>query len=642
MMGFIKSAALALALFTAPGAAAAPSDPTPTAKEIEFFIDDFMARIQAQEAGERLPGAVFSVVKDGKVAILKGYGEADTEKHIPMSPTKSVVRVASVSKLFTATGALQLVEDGALDLDRDVNSILVKFKVFNPFKTPVTMRHLLTHAAGLDERFVGLVTHTNDELLPLGEYLKKRLPRVVYAPGETMSYSNHGFALAGHIIELVSGLSFEEYMQKHIFRPLGMADSSFMLPARLVERLAQGHEKVGTQLTQVDMDYISTGPASSLITTASDISRFMIAQLEGGVYGGRRLLGEKWVKAMQSHQFSLDPTVQGMGFAYFRHQVNGEHMVSHGGEARGWSTLFLLFPRRRLGIFFCYNRYGLEVTYAFRRELLERFFPSSPGASKQRLGGYWYNDELDGGPGAAGGKRRFAGFYRMVRHPHSGFTKIGAILAGFAAEYVVVSHDKGARLKLLTFPWLPQQKLTWQRTGPQRFEAAETGEKLLFQSSGDGAADYLSRESIPEGTFERIPWYESLWVHSLVHVLATIFLISEILTIVRRRVSFTFTNLLLAIIGGFNLAFVGGLGIFFSQVQPVELAYGVPLFMKIVLCFPLAAAILTAGLPLVVFFERRQIFVGPRQVIRFLAQAGTVYAVVFIFHYWNFIGFKYY
>ena len=155
----------------------------------------------------------------------RGYGKADVKNDEPVVADETLFRIASTSKLFTATAVMQLVEQGKVDLDTDVNDYLKDVKVPDTYPgRPVTLRGLLTHTAGFEEHFTGSEARTAAEVVPLGKYLAEDMPARVRPPGEITSYSNYGMALAGHVVEEVSGESFDRYVKENIFNPLGMQE----------------------------------------------------------------------------------------------------------------------------------------------------------------------------------------------------------------------------------------------------------------------------------------------------------------------------------------------------------------------------------------------------------------------------------
>jgi CubicO group peptidase (beta-lactamase class C family) len=156
-----------------------------------------------------------SVVKDGKLFFAKGYGYADLENNIPVDPEKTIFRTGSVGKVFTWTAVMQLVEQGKLDLNADINTYL-DFRIPDTYPQPITLKHLMTHTSGIEDRWIGSLTPDASELVPEREWLVANFPGRVRPPGEAAGYSNYNAMLAGYIVARVSGEPYEQYIQKHI------------------------------------------------------------------------------------------------------------------------------------------------------------------------------------------------------------------------------------------------------------------------------------------------------------------------------------------------------------------------------------------------------------------------------------------
>ena len=179
-----------------PAVAPQPSPPPELSKaDFETFLD---ALIPSQLRNRNIAGAVVSVVKDGQLLFQKGYGYADFEGKKPVLADQTLFRPGSISKLFTATAVMQLVEQGKLDLDHDVNDYL-DFAIPKTYAEPVTLRQLLTHTAGFEDTLKNLFVAHESDMKPLRTYLLNEMPARIFPPGKIPSYSNYGFTLAGPI-----------------------------------------------------------------------------------------------------------------------------------------------------------------------------------------------------------------------------------------------------------------------------------------------------------------------------------------------------------------------------------------------------------------------------------------------------------
>ncbi len=230
-----------------------------TPEDVGAFLDGILPQ---QLAREDVAGVVVSVVKDGKVLFAKGYGYSDVEKKVPVSPDTTLFRPGSISKLFTWTSVMQLVEQGKLDLDRDINDYL-DFKIPATYPKPITLRNVMTHTPGFEETVQELFVGDAKDLKPLGPYLKEHLPERIFPPGTTPAYSNYATAMAGYIVQRVSGQDYFDYIDEHILKPLGMTHSTFRqpLPDSLASMMSKGYD-VASQPAK-KFEFVEAMPAGS-------------------------------------------------------------------------------------------------------------------------------------------------------------------------------------------------------------------------------------------------------------------------------------------------------------------------------------------------------------------------------------------
>ena len=349
-----------------------------TARWIEFLDSGMREMVISRN----LPNAAVAVVKDGEFVFLEGYGYSDIERKIATDPHNSLFRTGSVAKIFTWTAVMQLVEQGLIDLDRDINEYIdfeiparIHGKGRRHQPPPVTMRHLLSHTAGFEDVLEGLFLLREQDFMPLREYLVTRVPARIYPPGTVMAYSNWGTALAGYIVERVSGIPFGEYVDEHIFAPLGMENSSFSqpLPDRLAAGLAQPYRMVDGQFAEGGFEYMPS-PAGGLTTTAADMARFMLAHLGGG----GNILTEETTRQMHSLLFTHHPLLGGMAHGFMEYTRNGHRVVYHTGSSMLYDAGFYMLPGSGAGIFMVYSGGDFMGHPELFSNFMGRFFP--PGS----------------------------------------------------------------------------------------------------------------------------------------------------------------------------------------------------------------------------------------------------------------------
>src|SRR5918995_5620844 len=199
-----------------------PTDPT----ELQAFLDKELGREMEKH---HIAGAAVSVVKDGELFFAKGYGHADLENGIPVDPEQTNFHVGSVGKLFTWTAVMQLVEQGKLDLDEDINTYL-DFRIPDTYPQPITLKDLMTHTSGFESLYYERFAKDPNELQPPREWLISHMPARVRPPGDVAAYSDYGASLAGYIVARVSGEPYDQYIQDHILSPLGMVHTTAQAP----------------------------------------------------------------------------------------------------------------------------------------------------------------------------------------------------------------------------------------------------------------------------------------------------------------------------------------------------------------------------------------------------------------------------
>lgn len=382
-----------------PSDAPAPPIAAPAAEAGELTKTDVDAWLDGSlPAGmERMgiAGSAVTVVKDGEVLTSRGYGNADTGTGEgdarAVDPDKTLFRIGSVSKLFTDTAAMQLVQEGKLDLDTDVNEYL-DFTVSQEFDRELTLRHLLTHTPGFEEAVDDLLS-TGGKSPKLRDVVSIDAPEQIYEPGTVPAYSNYGNALVGYIVEKTSGLPFEEYIEKNIYAPTGMESSSFRqpLPAKLTENMSQGYT-VDSQPAQ-PFEVVKAFPAGSMAATPADMSKFMLAQL-GELDADQSVLEPKTLELMQKPALDSD-TLGGlaksprMTLGFFDESRNGQRIVGHGGDTAYFHSHLQLYPDKRTGIFITMNSSGRSGfdTHDLRQSVLngfaDRYFPPQDDADAQ-------------------------------------------------------------------------------------------------------------------------------------------------------------------------------------------------------------------------------------------------------------------
>lgn len=495
-----------------PGVRAAHADPAagraPSRAAVAALVDGVVAR---QLADGRIPGAVVTVVAGGKTLFSKGYGVADVASRRPMDADTTGFFTASEAKLFTATAAMQLVKRGKLDLHADVNKYLKDFSVPDTYPgKPVTLHNLLTYTSGFDNDIYGWAQWPYDEMPSLKEFAADELPTRVRPPGEHSAYNNYDYVLIGRLIEIASGRSYADYLSEHVFTPLGMTGTTAAQPhpRSLRDKVATGYRPDGDgQAETAGQESPATPAGGDMITTAPDMARFMIAQLRGD-----RALGPGVARSMQRQQFTADPRIPGMGYAFEQRPHNGRRVLFKDGDLPGVHHNLALLPGKDVGIHVAYNGDGTDsAAFWGGKELIDRiideFFPAR---------------ETPGSATAATDVSRYAGGYRDTRTSLTNFTRV----AGLTAPITVEATGKGRLTTsgLSEDPSVSTQN--WLQVKPGLFRLDGGDATIAFDESGA-----LVSSQAPSGAYTRLAWYASPIMHMIVAGVAVLALLAGFILI---------------------------------------------------------------------------------------------------------------
>ncbi|WP_343518296.1 serine hydrolase domain-containing protein [Sphingomonas sp.] len=475
---------------TAEAAPATPPVPAGAAAltktDVDAWLDGYMP--YALERGD-IAGAVVVVVKDGQVLTQRGFGYADVAARKPVDPETTLFRPGSTSKLFTWTAVMQQVEAGKIDLDTDVNRYL-DFTIPPYQGKPVTMRQIMTHTAGFEEIIKGLLAF-DKPLKSLGDTLKERIPERIYAPGSTPAYSNYATALAGYVVERVSGMKFDDYVERNIFQRLGMAHTSFRqpLPASLKPLMSQGYELGSGKAQRYEL--IGLAPAGAAAASGADMARFMIAHLNDG----GPLLQPATERLMQTAQNRSVPGVNQMALGFYEHWVNGRRALGHGGDTVYFHTDLKIFPAEKLGVYVSVNSPGKEgaagaVRSALIDQFADRYLPAANKAPPVEL------------PTAKEHAKLLVGNWSNSRRVESSFASIVYLLGEMK-----VGLDADGRPLIAGAPALGGAPRKWIEVAPFVWQDAYGHERLAAQVVDGKVVRWSFGMISPFMVFDRTPWY---------------------------------------------------------------------------------------------------------------------------------------
>ena len=451
-----------------------------------------------------------------------------------------------------------------------------------------------------------------------------------------MSYSNYGYALLGYIVELVAGMPFNRYVEEHILQPLEMHHSSFAQPSHLASDVSIGYQYRKKQQSHqaLPFHYVQIPPAGSLSATATDMAKFAIAHLQYGKYKSSRILKEDNARQMQQQQFTHDPRLPGMCWGFMESWRNEQPAINHGGSLPGFVSLLYLLPSHDLGFFVSDNGRS-NLAGKLLEEFSDRYF-----STEQNTNSYQPSPE------DRQSLKRYQGSYRNNRYARRTFDKIN--LLGFSPLQLKAEAD--GTLSIPQTLKTPEPKYL-QEIEPSllqlQVKEKERPDTRLVAKEENGKITALLTNN---GVFEKLSWYETKTFHwTLVWTFIVIFLSGSIVGILAltkfpETSGHQLAQSLAVITCGLNLIFFAGMLIVQQLVRNnyrLQLIYGVPRIVTILLCIPILTSVLAIALPVFAILT----WMNPEWYLieRLHYSLVSLSALGFIpfLNYWNLLGFRY-
>jgi len=621
-------------LLFAAGAAAASLDDVAA---LEAYIDGIVKPLMKTNSS---PSGTVAIAQNGELIFAKGYGFEDIEEQTLVDPYVTLFRPGSVSKLFTWVSVMQLVEQGKLDLDTDVNEYLKTFQIKDTFTEPITLRDIMTHTSGFEDGGLGyLIIDDPANAIPLRDSMERYQPERVNPPGAQTAYSNYATALTGLIIENVSGLPFNDYVQQNIFDPLGMTNSSFVepLPSNLAEHMAKSYKTEKGGFVEKPFEIIANfGPAGAQSATSTDMVRFAQAILNGGELDGTRILREETVEQMLTPSFSHDDRLMGMLLGFYATDVNGSRVIGHGGDTQYFHSNLGIDRDKDLAFFVSFSGSGgSTVRSAFTTALYDQFFP---------------RDELPPVPpeGFLEEAGKYAGTYRFWRGNFSKLEKAFGI--GSAVQLAPTKENT----LLLAFAgkakqYVEVEKNLFRELNPNiSLIAGISPRQLAFQENDEGVITGFVMDGLPFMSLYKIPVYATPSLqYSLLGLSLLVFLGVVLRRFYQRREFPSFagadrsalSSSLYASIAHLLVVIVGAIVILIVQDS---LMGGFPLLLKLWLILPILATMVSLYLVYRTYGVWQQgILAGVWSRIRFTVVTLCALFMCWFYWYWNILGFQY-
>ncbi len=597
---------------------------------LEGFIDGM---IETHLRDKHIAGATISIVQDGKVLLAKGYGFSDVKKQTPVSADASLFRIGSISKMFTWISVMQLVSQGKLKLDEDVNVYLKDFQIPATYPKAITLKDIMTHTPGFEDLVIGLFSKDSVSLKPLKEIFATQMPTRVRPTGTYASYSNHATGMAAYIVEQVSGMTFNDYVEKNILQPLNMTHTSFRqpLPANLKPMMSEGYKYEGGEFVKQPFEYVPLYPVGSAASSAVDMTKFMEAILYNGTWKGGSILDSATLQFMEGPAHQHHPRVNPMRYGFMDVSQNGTTIIGHGGDTFWFHSLMVLFPATHTGLFVSFNTdKGGGLVLDLLDEFMKEYFPEqAPLAAPMKVDAKFL--------------QQFAGAYRGNRYPYHDITTISSLFGD--ARITVVDSTKlrlasGETVKY----FVPLDSTTFREQNSSKI--------IAFDKDGTGKIAHMFIGNLAIFAFDKVSGIKGASPQTTIFVIVLIMTVTVLFYwpfvswirsgyhSTRDTISLPFTARGVAWLNYFLLAsFYFGLVITLSD--PASIVYGIPTSLKLLLMLPIICIPLSLWMVLSTFR-----LVGDN---RFRLSGRMFYALSTIIsllalwqlYYWNFVGFHY-
>jgi CubicO group peptidase (beta-lactamase class C family) len=591
----------------------APSTPGPPGgirpgalEALPSLMDREAARLMAEQ---HAPGAAVVVVQAGRVVVERAYGVGDVERGTLVDAARTLFRVGSVTKPLTAAALLGLVDDGRLDLHRDIGEYLPELRL----RFAVTAHQLLTHTAGFDEKFAGGFTLSPDHLQPLGVYLPRFAHQAV-RPGLFYSYGSTNYAVAGWLLERLTGVPYEDAMATRLFTPLRMRATTARQPPedRVAARRVHGYAWEDGRYRALPFRYTQTAPAGAVSTTAADMGRFMRAVLGDGVLDGMRVLSSTSRAALLRPQFRDHPRLFGVTYGFREWRTHGRVLLHHDGTLDDQVGVILLDPDNQFG-FFAASNSNPGIGNHLLEPILTHVYGPSPDVPTPRA--------MPGPSHAA----EVAGVYLDFDHTRHDLSSVRAIMPMLQSR--VVAEGDG-------ISWAGRR---WTEVAPFVFEAPGAVARLVFRQA-DGRV--IAMQTWPS-SYERIGVARQTPVHlGFLAACVLVFLMAAASMGVSRRgwAEGRWVRALALSIALSNLAFVAW---FVASLRSLGSITPLPALDMAFLTLGLATAVAAALLPgCALAVWRHRWWTGGTRVA-FTALAVSAVAFAGWLNAWNLLGFQF-
>ena len=589
--------------------------------------------IETHLRDKNIAGATLAVVHNGKTKILKGYGYSDVANKTEVDPNSTLFRIGSITKLFTWTAIMQLVERGEINLDDNVNDFLEGFKIPDTYDQPITIKHLMSHTPGFEDEIIGLFALDESAIKPLGDILKEEMPARVRPPGVHSSYSNHGTGMAAYIVEQVTGQDFDDYVEQHILNPLDMnrATTRQPLPPSLSPLMSKGYIHANGEFVEKPFEFVPLGPVGTASAASGSMIHLMNMYLNHGSLNGQSILDSTTLALMASTAHQHHPAVNPMRHGFMDVSQNGQTIIGHGGDTFWFHSLMALFTDHNLGVFLSFNSEAGGMTYLeVLEDFTDRYFPEEV-------------DDIT--PNASEDLTAYVGEYAVNRYSHDDILKIGKMMSVVNVEadpegYLITKFMGNAE------KWIKQDDLV--------FRNENNSDVFVFERGENGRIQHAFWGGLPIMALDRLNGFDKTSIHTNLFIILSLLMLGafvywNVTYSIRRKhkIERDLSKVLPSYVKkpmwwalGLLFTFYVGFGLLFSD--PLSTIYGLPPIAYVVFSIPILVVIVGvySAWPLVrTWKEASSVNMWRKLSISLIWLALMI--TIWQWNYWNWIGYNF-
>ncbi len=477
-------------------------------------LSDFLDGVFESQINEHdLAGATFSMVSADTLEITRSWGYSNVETLRKVNENTGFM-IGSVSKLFVWIAVMQLQEQGKIDLNTPVDQYLTDFQFPDRYGS-ITMMHLMTHTPGFEDKFGNLFSTSHQNVPALKAFLEERIPDQIYEPGTVPAYSNYGTGLAAYVVQQVTGMDFNDYVDEFIFQPLGMEQTTFRQPAsfEINEQKSKGYIFEEGKLISPYEEFVNVYPAGSVVSSAADMQKLLkfflqitkqddSDQAENNADTLNPVLSGSTIRKMFTTLYTPHPEVAGMGHGLMKMDYRGMEVLWHGGDTYLFHSAFVLLPEKETGLFLSINTGETDFQYRDQFSLILDYF----------LG---FKDEPEP-TSRVNGLNHYSGLYKSSRRNESDYYKIvrlfGLLKISNAPDGLLVNVSGKDHL------FSPQ--------GDDMFESSNR--KMIFERDENGDITHMMFSDLPIMVFSKISLRESPHFNLTLLVIVMVFSLKNV------------------------------------------------------------------------------------------------------------------